>query len=279
MHAKHKINHKQRQYNIFEQYRQTWGKLQLQKQEQLHTKWKMLNLNIYNTHITPNQPNFKEKIFIQTAKTNLTTTQNHSTSKIMKTRRNYWTIKCNHFTPRATWKKIRECALFNTTKIKCCLYLKEKLEIASYKGDNLLNKRWKIIISVDTKTSLPFYSMIGRTKSYIFLKIFLTVFQLKLPFSPVQLIFCIIWFSKQKSNSPKQRFHWRMLWVTKFLCLMNHFHWDFLPLDFHIFNLATWVLIINQGLIKFRINLINYITIWFRLHFLYVYSILDSLLL
>ena len=214
MHAKHKINHKQRQYDIFEQYHQAWGKLQLQKQEQLHTKWKMLNLNIYKTHITPNQPNFKEKFFIQTAKTNLTTTQNHSTSKIMKTRRNYWTIKCNHFTPRATWKKIRECALFNTTKIKCCLCLKEKLEIASYKGDNLLNKRWKLIISVDTKTSLPFYSMIGRPKSYIFLKIFLTVFQLKLPFSPIQLIFCIIWFSKQKSNSPKQRFHWRMLWVT-----------------------------------------------------------------
>ena len=50
---------------------------------------KCLASNIYKTQITPNQPNFKDKFFIQTAKTNLTTTQNHSTSKIMKTRRNY----------------------------------------------------------------------------------------------------------------------------------------------------------------------------------------------
>ena len=44
-----------------------------------------------------------------------------------------------------TWRIIRKCAPFNTTKRKCYLCLNEKLEIASYKGDNLLNKRSELI--------------------------------------------------------------------------------------------------------------------------------------
>ena len=99
----------------------------MQKQEQLHTKWKMLSLNIYKTQITPNQPNLKEKFFIQTAKTNLKTTQNHSTSKIMKTRRNYWTIKCNHFTPRATWKKNKRMGTFQHNQNKMLPVTKGKV--------------------------------------------------------------------------------------------------------------------------------------------------------
>ena len=56
-----------------------------------------------------------------------------------------WTRKRSHFTPKVTWKLIRICAPFNKFKIKCYLCLHEKLEIASYKGNNLLNKRSKHI--------------------------------------------------------------------------------------------------------------------------------------
>ena len=49
----------------------------------------------------------------------------------------YWTIKRNHLTPKVTC--IRKCAYFSTTKRKDYLCLDEKFEIASYKGDNLLN--------------------------------------------------------------------------------------------------------------------------------------------
>ena len=56
-----------------------------------------------------------------------------------------WTIKRNHFTPIVIWRIIKKCAPFNTTKRKCYLCLNEKLEIASYKGDNLLNKRSELI--------------------------------------------------------------------------------------------------------------------------------------
>ena len=57
----------------------------------------------------------------------------------------YWTIKRKHFIPKVTWRIIKKCAPFNTTKRKCYLCLNEKLEIASYKGDNLLNKRSELI--------------------------------------------------------------------------------------------------------------------------------------
>ena len=57
----------------------------------------------------------------------------------------YATIKRHHFTPKVTWRIIRKCTRFNTTKRKCYLCLNEKLQIASYKGDNLLNKRSELI--------------------------------------------------------------------------------------------------------------------------------------
>ena len=50
-----------------------------------------------------------------------------------------------HLTPKVTWKLIRICAPFNKIKVKCYLCLSEKLEIASYKGNNLLNQRAKHI--------------------------------------------------------------------------------------------------------------------------------------
>ena len=110
---------------------------------------KYFNPNIiYEAHITSNQLNYKQKIYIGTAETSLTTTENNSTFNTIQHYENgtelskeYWTIKRNNFTPKVTWRIIRKCTPFNTTKRICYLYLNEKLEIASYKGDNLLNKR------------------------------------------------------------------------------------------------------------------------------------------
>ena len=58
------------------------------------------------------------------------------------------------------------------------------------KGQNLL-------ANVDTKTNLPFYGMIARTKSYVFTVIFLAVFPLEHTFWPVQLMFCIYGFQNR----------------------------------------------------------------------------------
>ena len=88
---------------------------------------------IYEAQITLNQLNYKQKIYIGTSETDFKHSfNNHAKSYNLEHNENgmelskeYRTIKRNHF---------------NTSKRKCYLCLNEKLEIASYKGDNLLNK-------------------------------------------------------------------------------------------------------------------------------------------
>ena len=104
---------------------------------------------IYKVQITSNQLNYEKKNYIGTAETNFKHRfNNHAKSFNLEHDENrtelskeYWTIKRSHFTPKVTWRIIRKCAPFNTTKRKCFLCLNEKYEIASYKLDNLLNKR------------------------------------------------------------------------------------------------------------------------------------------
>ena len=57
----------------------------------------------------------------------------------------YLTVKRDHFTPKVNRRIIRKCVPFNKTKRKFCLCLIEKLEITSYKGDNLLNKSLELM--------------------------------------------------------------------------------------------------------------------------------------
>ena len=44
-------------------------------------------------------------------------------------------------------------------------------------------------------------------------------------------------------------------------------------------SFSTWLLIVNQVLIKLQKSHINYFTIWLKFRFVYVYNILDSFLL
>ena len=94
---------------------------------------------IYEAQITSNQPSFKPKIYIGTAETDFKHRfSNHKKSFNLehyenntKLSKEYWTIKRNHFTLKVTWRIIKKCAPFNTTKRKFYLCLNEKLEIAS----------------------------------------------------------------------------------------------------------------------------------------------------
>ena len=100
-----------------------------------------------------NQLNYKQKIYIAAAETDFKLRFNNHTKSFnlehyendTELSKEYWTIKRTHFIPKITWRIIRKCATFNTTKRKWYICLKEKLEIASYKGDNLLNKRSEFI--------------------------------------------------------------------------------------------------------------------------------------
>ena len=115
---------------------------------------KCLTPNIISeSQITSIQLNYKQNIYIGTAERDFKHRfSNHTKSFNLEHYENdtelskeYWSIKRNHFTPKVTWRIIRKCTPFNTTKRKCYLCLNEKLEIASYKGGNLLNKRSELI--------------------------------------------------------------------------------------------------------------------------------------
>ena len=108
---------------------------------------------IYEAQIISNQTNYKQKVYIGTAETHFKHTFRNDTKSFnlvhygndTELSKEYWAIKRNHFTPIVTWRIIRKCSPFNTTKRKCYLRLNEKLEIASHKGDNLLNKRSELV--------------------------------------------------------------------------------------------------------------------------------------
>ena len=57
----------------------------------------------------------------------------------------YWEIKRSKFIPKVTWSTVRECPLYNLSKKKNYLCLNEKLEINSYYGNKLLNKKSELI--------------------------------------------------------------------------------------------------------------------------------------
>ena len=59
----------------------------------------------------------------------------------------FWEIKKCSGTPKITRKIITICCSYNPNSKCCLLCLNEKCEIATYKGDNLLNKKTEIISS------------------------------------------------------------------------------------------------------------------------------------
>ena len=93
-----------------------------------------------------------------------------------------------------------------TTKRKCYLCLNEKLEIASYKGDSLLNKRSELISKCRHQNKFTLLRHDSKTKSYIFTDIFLAVFPLGPPFWPVQLMFCIYGFQNKNRAAQNDGF-------------------------------------------------------------------------
>ena len=172
---------------------------------------------MYKAQITSNKANYKEKVYIETVKIDFKHKfNNHIKSFNLKRYENnpklskeYWAMKCNHFTPKGTWIIIHKCAPLNTIKKKCFLCYNGKLEIASYKKDSLLKKTSELINKCrHPKTSSPFNNMITRTKSYVS-----TDTEICLPVIPLRSRFglysyFLIWFSKQNS---RQRFHRRTL--------------------------------------------------------------------
>ena len=105
-----------------------------------------------------------------------------------------WIIKSNHFTPKVTRRIIRKWTPFNTTKKNIIGVSMKSLKSLHRKGKIYWIKSQNLLTSLDTKTNSFLYGMIARTKSYVFIEIFLAVFLLEHPFWTAQLMFSIYGF-------------------------------------------------------------------------------------
>ena len=63
-------------------------------------------------------------------------------------------IEKRNATPKITWKIINICRSYNPNSKLFFLYLNEKYEIATYKGDYLLNRRTDILTDTEVSTKL-----------------------------------------------------------------------------------------------------------------------------
>ena len=57
----------------------------------------------------------------------------------------FWKIKRRNSVPQIKWRILRKCSRFNRSSLRCNLCLNEKLEIALFKGNNILNRRTELI--------------------------------------------------------------------------------------------------------------------------------------
>ena len=108
---------------------------------------------VYEATVNTNLPGYQETKYI--GLTEPTFKKRHSGHKTSFNHQRYqhqttlstevWRIKQLNGTPTITWRKIKNAKAFTPESNKCLLCLNEKLEIANYPGDNLLNKRNEII--------------------------------------------------------------------------------------------------------------------------------------
>ena len=112
---------------------------------------------IYEAQITSNQRNYKQKVYIGTAETDFKRRFNNHTKS----------ANLEHYE--------------NGTELS-----KEYWAI---------KRNQSLLTSVDTRTNIPFYCMIAKSKSYVFTVVFLAAFLLEPAFLTTRLMFCIM-FSK-----------------------------------------------------------------------------------
>ena len=108
---------------------------------------------VYQDASSSNQPNYKDKKYFGIGEESFKgRLYNHNSSFRNEFYKNdtelskeHWQIKMKNYTPKITWSIIRKCLPYNHNSRKCHLSLNEKLEIALYEGEDLLNKKTELI--------------------------------------------------------------------------------------------------------------------------------------
>ena len=113
----------------------------------------LINNSIYKAVLTSTNPYYKEKIYFGTAETTfkLRYSNRQRSFKFLKYKTDtelsneVWRMKKSGQTQVITWKIVQRCSSYSPNPKRCYLCLHEKLEIATYRGNNLLNKKTELI--------------------------------------------------------------------------------------------------------------------------------------
>ena len=108
---------------------------------------------VYKATITCNEWTYGEKIYMGIAETTFKKRySNHKRSFNLPAYKNdtelskeFWKIKRRNSVSQIKWRILRKCSRFNQSSLRCNLCLNEKLEIALFKGNNILNRRTELI--------------------------------------------------------------------------------------------------------------------------------------
>ena len=102
---------------------------------------------MYKANITSNQDNYHHKIYYGITETkfkqryanHIKSFRHEKHQSDTELSNELWSIKSNNYTPNIAWEILRKHQTYNPNTKRCSLCLNEKLEIARYKGHNLLN--------------------------------------------------------------------------------------------------------------------------------------------
>ena len=72
-------------------------------------------------------------------------------------------MKKSGHTPVIMWEIVRKCSSYNPNSKRCYLCLTEKLEIATYRGNYLLNEKTELISKCIDQNKYTLLSMTQRT--------------------------------------------------------------------------------------------------------------------
>ena len=123
-------------------------KVQLHKERALSTKRKLPSWK-YEATITCNERTCGENIYIGIAETTFKKRySNHKRSFNLPAYKNdtelskeFWKIKRRNSVPQIKWRIMKKCSPFHRPSLRCNFCPNKKLEIALFKGNNILNRR------------------------------------------------------------------------------------------------------------------------------------------
>ena len=117
--------------------------------------------------------NFQTKIYYGISETEFKAKySNHKKSFNHEKHKNYrqlsnelWKIKTSKEEPVLVWKMLAQYQPYNVNTNRCLLCLNKKLQIAIYRGNNMLSKPTEIITNADTGTNTPWQVTIAWTET------------------------------------------------------------------------------------------------------------------